>query len=124
MRVIFLLLLQIVCNKHLRILGRSLSIRLPLLKAGVSAFALTLFLFVHLLSWSSDLHHDIHHDAHEEQHECAVTLLQSGQIDLPIYHVTVSFAAELITFETIQETFAVVVRPSICWFSRGPPSLA
>ena len=53
-----------------------------LLRAGVLG-ALLLFLFVLALSVSPQLHHAFQHDSEEGQHHCAVTLLHSGQVNVP-----------------------------------------
>ncbi|MBA4147918.1 MAG: hypothetical protein H0X66_07355 [Verrucomicrobia bacterium] len=103
---------------------KTFSIRNPLIKSGVSAFALTLFLFVHLLSWSSSLHHEFHEEADHEDHQCAVTLLQNGQVDVP------QIATDLVP---VTITFTEVMPPEVSFVSspayliphgRGPPSLA
>ena len=53
-----------------------------LLRAGAVG-ALLLFLFVLALNVSPQLHLAFHHDSDEGQHHCAVTLLHSGQVDVP-----------------------------------------
>ncbi|MFN7141956.1 MAG: hypothetical protein ACK4UN_21765 [Limisphaerales bacterium] len=101
-----------------------LSIRNPQIKAGVAVFALTFFLLAHLLSWSASFHHAVHDEAHHAEHQCAVTLLQNGQIDISEAEAVLTPVA--ITFSEVALPIVTFVSsaPYLLPQERGPPALA
>jgi len=84
---------------------------------------LALFLSVLALTLSETLHRAFHADACTPQHQCAVTMLQSGQVEMPVLTVTPVLVATLFFFALPCETVFV---PSVdCSLppSCGPPAL-
>jgi hypothetical protein len=89
------------------------------------AFALlSLFLFVLGMAQFESLHRAIHCDAAQPEHQCAVTLIQSGQIDAP----TSAAAPVSIPVQAAAQPVPEVVFVSPPAFSllpsRGPPALS
>ena len=49
---------------------------------------LGVFLSVFALTLSEALHRAMHNEACEPSHQCAVTMLQSGQVEIPVVTIT------------------------------------
>jgi hypothetical protein len=89
---------------------------------------LALFLTVLTLTLSETLHHEVHAEAgdpehHQEHHQCAVTMLQSGQVDVPVVTV-VPVPGKLLTSVALQAELNFI--PAVASFlppSCGPPAL-
>ena len=89
------------------------------------AFALLgLFLSVLGMAQFESLHRALHCDAAEPEHQCAVTLIQAGQIDSPAVVVAVvNESVEILFQPALQSVF--VPQPSFSLLpSRGPPALS
>lgn len=52
-------------------------------RRGIALLLLGLFLFVQAMTQFESLHHAVHPDSHQPNHQCAVTMLQDGQVDVP-----------------------------------------
>jgi hypothetical protein len=84
---------------------------------------LALFLSVLGLTLSEALHRAVHAEACEPQHECAVTMLQSGQVETPVVTVTPVIVSVATSVALLAECDFI---PSVNFFllpSRGPPAL-
>lgn len=90
----------------------------------VAAFMLLLFVGVHLVAESHELHHALHHDAASSEHQCAVTALTNGQIDCTPAAVAVS--APVVTLEARQNFSEshLALTPCRLLAGRAPPVLA
>jgi len=89
----------------------------------MAALLLGVFLSVFTLTLSEALHRALHDEACAPSHQCAVTMLQSGQVETPVVTVTPVFAAGAVRFALPIETAFV---PSVDFFlppSCGPPAL-
>jgi hypothetical protein len=84
---------------------------------------LGLFLSVFSLVLSETLHRALHEDACQPEHQCAVTMLQSGQVDAPVCDAAIvspEFVSVLV--QLVENTFV----PAVTFFlppSCGPPAL-
>ncbi len=82
-----------------------------------------LFLSVFALVLSETLHRALHEDACQPEHQCAVTMLQSGQVDAPVCDAAiVSPEIVFVSVPLLENTFV----PAVAFFlppSCGPPAL-
>jgi hypothetical protein len=84
---------------------------------------LGVFLSVFVLALNEALHREVHPDACKPDHQCAVTMLHSGQVEMPVFSVTPVFTKAGIFF--LRPVEIIVVRffdfslPPSC----GPPSM-
>jgi len=84
---------------------------------------LSLFLSVFVLTISETLHRAFHADACEPQHQCAVTMLQSGQVEMPVVSVSAEPARESLIAVLLAESDFVPAVPFRLPPSCGPPAL-
>ena len=84
---------------------------------------LGVFLSVFALTLSEALHRACHADAGTPQHQCAVTMLQGGQVETPVVAISVAIVGAL-TFVAlpVQTQFVSSVALSLPP-SCGPPAL-
>ncbi len=84
---------------------------------------LALFLSVFALTLSEALHRTFHADACQPQHQCAVTMLQSGQVETPVCPlVVISIPTVVMVAVCVENDFvpsADFSLPPSC----GPPAL-
>ncbi len=84
---------------------------------------LALFLSVLALTLSEALHRVCHADAGTPQHQCAVTMLQSGQVDAPVYEAAIVPPAMVsVSVQLVENIFVPSVDYSLPP-SCGPPAL-
>jgi hypothetical protein len=84
---------------------------------------LMLFLSVLALTVSETLHHEVHAEAGEAEHQCAATMLQSGQFEMPAVTVAATTEAPVAWLELAPEiNFVRSVELSLPP-SCGPPAL-
>ncbi len=81
------------------------------------------FLSVFALTLSETLHRALHEDACQPEHQCAVTMLQSGQVETPVATITpvITSAPTFVTLP-VENNFVPSVDlalPPSC----GPPAL-
>ncbi|HMP82091.1 MAG TPA: hypothetical protein PKA41_05215 [Verrucomicrobiota bacterium] len=89
---------------------------------AVAGLLLSLFLFVLAMAQYEALHRYFHPDACQPEHQCAVTMLQAGQIESTTAHVgVVSLPAVLVTF-TLPQTVAVAAADFTLLPGRAPPA--
>jgi hypothetical protein len=89
----------------------------------MAATLLGVLLSVFALTLSEALHRMLHADACEPEHQCAVTMLQSGQVETPVVAVTPVFAATQIFAALPSETIFVPTVDFSLPPSCGPPAL-
>jgi hypothetical protein len=88
-----------------------------------AAFLLALFLSVFVLTLSEAWHRMAHAEECEPQHQCAVTLLQGGQVETSVTTVTpVVLYLTLVEFVVVEKDFVPSVDFSLPP-SCGPPAL-
>ncbi len=90
----------------------------------MAGLLLGLFLFVLAMAEFKSLHHAVHADAEQAEHQCAVTLLASGQIDLPVSAAIILFVGSVFLIRTIARTDLFVSVDYLFQPGRAPPSLA
>ena len=84
---------------------------------------LALFLSVFALILSETLHRALHKEACQPSHQCAVTMLQSGQVEMPVVTITpVLVTAVTVVALPAQNNFVPSVTLSLPP-SCGPPAL-
>ncbi len=82
-----------------------------------------LFLSVFAVAQSEALHRLVHSDAGQPSHQCAVTMLQSGQVDAPVCDVAIVPAAVVsVSVQLAENNFVPSVDYSLPP-SCGPPAL-
>jgi len=89
----------------------------------IAALLLLQFLFLVAVAGSESLHKAIHPDADKATHHCAITMLQSGQVDTPICALVIVPTVNTLTPLVVFETFFI---PSVDYSlppSCGPPAL-
>jgi hypothetical protein len=89
----------------------------------IALLLLGLFLSVSAMAQFEALHHAVHADATQPNHHCAVTLLQSGQVETPACQVAIVGTLTVVTVEVRVENDFV---PSVDYSlppSCGPPAL-
>lgn len=89
----------------------------------MAAMLLGVFLSVFALTLSETLHRALHDEACEPSHQCAVTMLQSGQVETPVVTIT-PVITTVVTFVSlpVENKFVPSVDlalPPSC----GPPAL-
>ena len=84
---------------------------------------LGLFLGVFALAQSESLHRHFHADAGKPHHQCAVTMLQSGQVETPVCFVTPTPAPTITVLEVVAQTTFVPSADFSLPPSCGPPAL-
>ncbi|MCL4789302.1 MAG: hypothetical protein KJ070_21310 [Verrucomicrobia bacterium] len=92
-------------------------------KRFVAILLLAQFLFVLAMTQCESFHKALHPDAGKPNHHCAVTMLQSGQVDTPSCGVAIVPTVALPITLVVVEPFFV---PSVDYFllpSCGPPAL-
>jgi fructose-specific phosphotransferase system IIC component len=89
----------------------------------MAATLLGVFLSVFALTLSESLHRSLHEEACEPSHQCAVTMLQSGQVETPVCFVTPTPATAVTMVEVVAETIFVPSADYSLPPSCGPPAL-
>lgn len=89
----------------------------------MAAALLGVFLGVFALTLSETLHRALHEDACAPTHQCAATMLQSGQVEMPVVTITpVITSAMTLVALPVQNNFVPSVDLSLPP-SCGPPAL-
>jgi hypothetical protein len=90
----------------------------------VAAFMLLLFVGVHLLAASHELHHELHDDADSGGHQCAVTALTNGQVDCASAAPSVPAPVATVEARQIFSESSPALTPCRLLAGRAPPVLA
>ncbi len=90
----------------------------------IAGLMLGLFLLVSALANFEALHGDFHSNSEKADHQCAVTLLGSGQIDLPISAAIILFVSSVFLIRAISKIDLFVSVDYLFQPGRAPPSLA
>jgi hypothetical protein len=90
----------------------------------MAATLLSVFLGVFVLTLSEAWHRVLHGDTCEPQHQCAVTMLQNGQVETPVVVIEPVVAYVAVVFAVLPQVDFV---PSVDFSlppSCGPPALS
>jgi len=90
----------------------------------IAGLLLALFLFVLAMAHYKALHHAFHGDSERAEHQCAVTLLATGQIDLPTSAAILSFVSFVFLMALARQTDTFLSVDYLFALGRAPPSLA
>ena len=82
---------------------------------------LGLYIFILALVQSGALHEWFHTDACKPTHQCAVTMLQSGQVDVPTVDVVVPLPLTVWVCSLPSDRFVAPVARQFLLPNRGPP---
>lgn len=91
-------------------------------KSAVAGLLLSLFLFVLAMAQYEALHRYFHPEACHAEHRCAVTMLQTGQIETTTTHVSVSSTPQLLVTFTLPQSVAVALADFTLLPGRAPPA--
>ncbi len=96
--------------------------KVRLSRPKVAVLLLGLFLSVFVLANSSTLHHVLHPTADSADHHCAVTLLLTGQVEVPALAAAVAVPAVMVEQKPAPEISHPAGSSFNLPLSRGPPA--